>query len=101
MVCRLTGKKGQLSILFQLLSGDVLKCTITDNGVGRKKTEVKLPNQMEDRLHSGKITETRLNLFNTGELPDKYKIVYTDLNNENGTPGLKVEIYLPMEIVQG
>ena len=94
-------EKGQLSILFQPLSGDVLKCTITDNGVGRKKTEVKLPNQMEDRLHSGKITETRLNLFNTGELPDKYKIVYTDLNNENGTPGLKVEIYLPMEIVQG
>ena len=101
MVCRLTGKKGQLSILFQPLSGDVLKCTITDNGVGRRNSSPNLSNLNEDRLHSGQITETRLKLFNTGELSDTYKIVYTDLINESRTTGLKVEIYLPIEIVQG
>lgn len=93
-------EKGLLSILFQPLSGDVLKCTITDNGTGRKKKEDRIPNMKEERLHSSQITEARLNLFNTAELPDKYKIVYTDLFNEIGSTGLKVEIYLPMEIVQ-
>jgi len=76
----------------------LLKCTITDNGIGREKGRLKTEaTQKSDRLHSGTITETRIRLFNSPGSPAKYKIVYTDLFDKGKSCGLKVELYLPME----
>ena len=94
--------KGQLSIVFEKTRKDLLKCTITDNGIGREKANKieQLPLK-NDRQHSGMITESRIRLFNSPDTPEKYKIIYTDLS-ENGRPcGLQVELYLPMESGQG
>ncbi len=91
-------KMGHLSILFETAGQDLLKCTITDNGVGRGKTAVKRAFEAaNDRLHSGAITETRIKLFNPPGTADKYKIVYTDLFEDGIPVGLQVELYLPME----
>ena len=89
--------KGFLSIVFEGVDKDVIKCTITDNGIGREKSQ-KTNNSVtkDDRLHSGRITEDRIQLFNSLNEPDKYKVVYTELKNNNEVCGLKVELYLPM-----
>ena len=90
-------RKGHLSIVFEKGGENLLKCTITDNGIGRDKARNNLGAlPSDDRPHSTGITGTRLRLFNSSGLPSKYKIVYTDLS-ENGNPsGLMVELYLPM-----
>lgn len=90
-------EKGNLSVLFQPISNEVLKCTITDNGVGRKNSSQNRPNLDGDRLHSGQITENRIRLFNTPDSTEKYKIVYSDLFDKDEPCGLKVEIYMPIE----
>jgi hypothetical protein len=89
--------KGQLSVVFEETGPESLKCTITDNGTGRDKKNKKEDYLIrDDRPHSTFITDSRIRLFNKPEVPDRYRIVYTDLT-ENGKPcGLKVEIYLPV-----
>jgi sensor histidine kinase YesM len=91
-------RKGHISIDFEVEERDLLKCSITDNGIGREKGRLKTDaTQKNDRLHSGAITETRIRLFNTVDFPNRYKIVYTDLTEKGKSCGLKVELYLPME----
>ena len=87
-------KTKNLSIIFDVIEVDVLKCTITDNGIGRQKFKNETHNI--DRSHSTGITETRLGLYNQPPSSDKFKIVYTDFVEEENMSGLKVEIYLPM-----
>jgi len=95
-------RKGNLSIIFEEAGNDLLKCTITDDGIGRKNALVKEDSpESKDRPHSTEIIETRIGLFNPSDSPTKYKIVYSDLS-ENGNPcGLKVELYLPIEAGRG
>jgi LytS/YehU family sensor histidine kinase len=88
-------EKGFLSIIFEVIENNILKCTVTDNGIGRKMTQVEKSFSENDRLHSGKITDARIHLFNSSSEPHKYKIVYVDLKNKNEFCGLKVELYLP------
>ena len=92
--------KGHLSIEFEKAGKDLLKCSITDNGIGREKARKAEQLQLQnDRQHSGMITESRIRLFNPSDLPAKYQLIYTDLS-ENGKPcGLRVELYLPMEMI--
>ena len=94
--------KGYLSIVFEKGGEDMLKCTITDNGIGREKARNHaVISPADDRPHSTGITGTRLRLFNNSESPARYRIVYTDLS-ENGNPsGLMVELFLPMEAGRG
>ena len=95
-------EKGHLSVVFEKVADDMLKCTITDNGVGREKSLLNdtSPNP-EERLHSGSITEKRIKLFNPPEMAEKYKIEYTDLSENGISCGLKVELYIPMENEKG
>ena len=95
-------RKGQLSVVFEKLGADLLKCTISDNGVGRALAKVRGgTSPINDRPHSTRITESRIQLFNSPGSSAKYKIVYTDLS-ENGNPsGLMVELYLPLEMGKG
>ena len=95
-------KKGHLSIIFEETSKNLLKCTITDNGIGRDKATIQKGSLPEnDRPHSATITETRIRLFNTSDSPAIFKIVYTDLTENDKPCGLKVELYLPMEKCSG
>lgn len=90
--------KGQLSIVFDLVDKDILKCTITDNGVGRSHKEHKKVIKPEnDRLHSTAIIANRIRLFNSPLELNKYRIEFTDLYNEGIPKGLQVELYLPIE----
>jgi len=88
-------RKGNLSIVFEAIEIDVLKCTITDNGIGRQKPMTQ--SGMNDKPHGTVITETRLGLYNQPTSPEKYKIVYTDFIESEKNSGLKVELYLPMK----
>ena len=72
-----------------------MKCTITDNGIGRQKPMTQ--SGMNDKPHGTVITETRLGLYNQPSSPEKYKIVYTDFIESEKNSGLKVELYLPMK----
>ncbi len=92
---QLTGR-GQLSIVFERLGSDLLLCTVTDNGTGRR-IAAKRKDPEVDRPHSARITESRIRLFNSPEEPGKYRIVFTDLFSGGAPCGLKVELYLPME----
>ncbi len=92
-------RKGFLSVVLEKTGGDVIKCTITDNGVGRSMAAER-KNGNEDagtRPHSAAITEARIRLFNPPGEPEKYRIVYTDLFEREIACGLKVELYLPAE----
>lgn len=90
---------GHLTIIFEEFDSETLKCTVTDDGIGRAHaTEIKGATAEPVRLHSNVINETRIRLFNTRKKPDRYKVVYTDLiDNEGNSAGLKVEVYLPIE----
>lgn len=91
---------GFLSIVFEKVKNDVLKCTITDNGIGRKAAQQKDELTKDDRLHSGRITENRIQLFNPSQDPDKYKVVFTDLTKTQKVCGLMVELFLPQQNYQ-
>ena len=92
---------GHLSVVFQEYDSETLKCTITDDGIGRAKAHEIGDSRTEPaRPHSSVITETRIRLLNTPAKPDRYKVIYTDLTDcEGKSAGLKVEVYLPIEKV--
>ncbi len=91
-------RKGHMAIIFEIAGTDLLKCTITDNGRGRcTESKDSYLNLQEERLHSAAITENRIRLFNNPDAPDKYRIIYTDLSENENPCGLKVELYMPME----
>jgi LytS/YehU family sensor histidine kinase len=95
-------EKGHLSIVYEKAGIDVLKCTITDNGIGREKGGKREASPHEnDRPHSASITESRIRLFNSPEEPDKFKIVYTDLFEEGRSCGLRVEVFMPVVSEEG
>lgn len=93
----------KLEIKFESIDG-LLKCTITDNGVGRKKAAQ--INNWKNSSHKSsglKNTRTRLKLLHNGSNNSKNKITtfnITDLYDENENPsGTKVEIYLTFDPV--
>lgn len=89
--------KGHLTIDFEEDAPDVLKCTLSDNGVGRNTKKTQHEFFVEDkRLHSTIITERRMRLFNKPQENNKYKICYTDLFEDGKPAGLKVELFMPL-----
>ncbi len=91
--------KGHLIIALEEIDSETLKCTVIDDGIGRAKSrETDGSANKPARPQSSVITETRLRLLNSFEKPDRYKVVYTDLtDNEGNSAGLKVEVYLAVE----
>ena len=90
---------GHLKITLEEIDNETLKCTVTDDGIGRAKARETEGSAAEPaRPQSSVITETRLRLLNSFEKPDRYKVVYTDLtDNKGNSAGLKVEVYLAVE----
>jgi LytS/YehU family sensor histidine kinase len=79
------------------LDKDVIRCTIEDNGVGRKKAMEIRDNKNENHRSLGtSITESRLRLVNS-LYGKNMKIEYTDLTGEDGeASGTRVEISIPI-----
>jgi ligand-binding sensor domain-containing protein/two-component sensor histidine kinase len=73
-------------------------CTITDNGIGRKKS-AEIKRTMPGTKHKSfgmKITEERLRILNEISL-SQHRVTIIDLENEDGSPaGTTVELYVPI-----
>ncbi|MET3876506.1 tetratricopeptide repeat protein [Chitinophaga sp. OAE865] len=92
-------EKGLLDIEI-VLQKRSLVCTITDNGIGRKKAmEIK---DKKGRLHNSvgmKVTEGRIDLIRKINNKEA-KVTVTDLEDESGkATGTKVTIILPAEFI--
>jgi len=83
---------GNIKIQFRIQNESLL-CTITDDGVGREKSEQIRKEAGITRKSSGMyITKARLELLNTGR-PDDYSVKVTDLKDERDQPcGTRVEL---------
>jgi len=79
------------------LSGDLIICTIEDNGIGREKAlEIKQRTKKDHSSFGTSITENRLKLINSIYGND-LKLKYTDLVDKDGkASGTKVEILIPI-----
>lgn len=90
--------KSQGKIIVDLkLSGDLIICTIEDNGIGREKAmEIKQKTKNDHSSFGTSITENRLRLINSIYGND-LKLKYTDLVDKDGqASGTKVEILIPI-----
>jgi hypothetical protein len=78
------------------IDDSIIKCTITDNGVGRvKAAEIKSKKTKTYESHGTKITGDRLKLINALNNTEM-KIIYFDLKDKSGNAiGTTVEIAVP------
>ena len=74
-----------------------LKCSVTDNGIGRKKAaEISSKRLKSHRSVGMEITKKRIELLNEGS--NYGQVVITDLYDINGqATGTKVELVLPVK----
>ncbi len=92
-------KQGSLHISIKQQGGN-LKCTITDNGVGRQRSNLK-PNA-EEKIHRSlgvNITDERIKLLKS-KSDKEPPITYVDLKDErDNTSGTKVIVILPYKLI--
>ncbi|RFS24765.1 tetratricopeptide repeat protein [Chitinophaga silvatica] len=99
LVHKQPSEKGLLDIEILLMKRSLI-CTITDNGIGRKKAmEIK---ERKGRVHNSvgmKVTEGRIDLIRKINNKEA-NVTITDLEDEMGNPtGTRVSIILPAEFV--
>lgn len=95
----LTPKKEKGLLHIRISSeNNFIVCTITDNGIGRKKS-AEIKRTMPGNKHKSlgmKITEERLRILNEIS-QSEHSVQITDLENEDGSAlGTKVELYVPI-----
>lgn len=93
----LNGITGLITITFELHKEDVLKCTITDNGIGRSSSSELKKNSISKHQSAGtRITQNRLDLLN--KINNTHlSAITTDVTNAQGiTKGTSVELYIPL-----
>ena len=92
----LQDKKGQIDLMLVESENEIV-CTITDNGIGRKKS-AELNKNSRDAFHKSTaliVTEERLNLLKNNSASNSINII--DLYDENGNAtGTKVEVKIPI-----
>ena len=89
--------KGKINVHFTM-AGQLIRCEITDNGIGRDKAaEYKLRYRItENKSIAIKIIENRIDLLNQTLNEQKASLTIEDnLNNEQQIIGTKVIIFLP------
>lgn len=91
-----TGEK-RLDLHFSLQDTDTLCCTVTDNGIGRKRSgEINAQRHKKHASFATGATQKRLELLNHGRLRP-ITIVYTDLTDAHNNPiGTQVTITIPI-----
>jgi ligand-binding sensor domain-containing protein len=92
---------GILNVSFEVetIEGkEFLKCTVYDNGVGRKKSaEFSAWKERKHQSMATEITNERLQLLNNINEIKGYNATITDLENDKSEPlGTRVEIYIPL-----
>lgn len=90
-------KKGNKNLFIEFkLMNDVLICEITDNGVGRKKSEeIKVRNSRTHQSFATEATDKRMDLLNS--FNDKhYSFEIIDLYEDEKSLGTKVIISIPI-----
>lgn len=90
-------KKGEKKIDIDfLMKNGSLFCTVTDNGVGRKRAhEIKQRSALKHESFATKATEKRLELINSSR-QKKIKLEVFDLMEEEKPLGTKVVLEIPM-----
>lgn len=89
-------KKGLIEVNFREIN-DILECTVTDNGIGRKKSEElkKLSKETYHKSTALNVTQERLDLLKTDKNITALEII--DLYDETGNPvGTKVILRIPI-----
>lgn len=92
--------KGMLDIAVTL-KGKTLTCTVTDNGIGRKKAiEIKEKKGQTHRSMGMKVTEGRIDLIRKINNTKEADVTIIDLEDETGKAlGTKVTLILPVEFI--
>lgn len=90
-------ESGMLRIHFTVSGKDILKCTIEDNGIGRKKSaEINSGRHKQHKSVGLEITRRRVSLFNLPGQKD-YRIEIYDLHDNNQQPsGTKILLFIPL-----
>jgi hypothetical protein len=75
-----------------------LKCTVLDNGIGRKKAgEYSAWKSKKHQSMATEITNERLYLLNSLNSTNGFQVFIYDLDNKtNESLGTKVELYIPI-----
>jgi Histidine kinase/Y_Y_Y domain len=96
-----TDNEGKIAVHFKKDHENNLYCTVTDNGVGRKKvSELKSKQHIEYQSKGTVITQKRINIIN-----DQHKTNITILSedvtaDDNSIAGTKVTIYFPASFIK-
>lgn len=90
-------ESGMLTISIHSMENNCIRCIITDDGIGRKKSaEINERKRATHKSLGAKITENRLELLNT-LYKKNLQITIIDLEDENQQPaGTKVELIIPI-----
>jgi len=88
---------GKVTIVFEPLEEDTLKCTISDNGIGREKSKEKAVQETGKKSLATEITQERIALMNkTNTFKLSFEIL--DLKESNGDAiGTQVVLIIPTE----
>lgn len=91
-----TGEK-QLDVLFSMKNDHTLCCTVTDNGIGRKRSsEINTLRQKKYTSFASGATQKRLELLNYRK-KEQISVQYEDLADTSGkATGTRVSIYIPV-----
>jgi sensor histidine kinase YesM len=85
-------EKGMLTVNFEL-DGNILNCTIADNGVGRYLAAQLNNNSSHKEKSMGiQITKSRLSLFNGAQHESEYYNIEDVMNDEGSVGGTKVTL---------
>jgi sensor histidine kinase YesM len=87
--------EGIITIDIRKTAEDLLKITITDNGIGREKAAELKSKSATHKSHGLKVTSERIEMMNKFN-PASAQVLITDLHNEQNLPtGTMVELMIP------
>lgn len=87
---------GFIKVLFELIGENNLKCTIEDNGVGRKKAKEIFGQQKKNKSLGMSITKERLEIINSLK-NSKLNVNIIDLKSDGTACGTKIELFIPLD----
>jgi LytS/YehU family sensor histidine kinase len=91
-------KKTQGKILIRIeLNGDMLKCTIEDNGIGRKRSAELKPATSSHKSLGMALTKERLDILNQVNNTHLNVMIHDLYDQEGEAMGTRVELNIPLQ----
>ncbi len=87
---------GFVKVNFELIDENTLKCTVVDNGIGRKRAKEITAHQNKNKSLGLSITKERLEIINSLK-NSKLNVAIADLENEGIPSGTKIELFIPLD----